>query len=252
MYEWHECPKCGGPLGPQSIRGPSRREPWCDSCQRKYRDEYPSVRSEWVFKNARGLLQEAGVPMAYQSCRFENFEVDDKDQRRTLGAVKRWSNESDEDGLFLCGGCGTGKTHLAVAALLAMRAQGLTCQFTSVQELLVQCRDSFRNNKGLEDVLGDVCSFEALLLDDLGTENPTQFSRETIAFLIDRAYRNQRTVIVTSNYDLEALAERLDGRSVDRLIETCLPVKFSGQSYRQKLARHRTNVRNLPASETVQ
>jgi DNA replication protein DnaC len=59
-------------------------------------------------------------------------------------------------------------------------------------------------------------------------------------------------MIVTSKYDFEAITERLDARTVDRLIEICLAVKLTGSSYRQKLAAQRAGLRNLPASEQVQ
>jgi len=227
------------------------KEPWCDRCQEKYPSEIRSFRKQWVSRNAKTLLEEMGVPSKYQSYRFENFEANGEDQRRTLDAVRQWTKEK-ENGLFLCGEYGTGKTHLATAALLEMRAFGVTCLFTSVQELLSRCRDSFRSGGGPAEVLAFVCDTDALLLDDLGTEKPTDFTRETVALVIDRAYREQQTIIITSNFDLEALVERLDARSVDRLIEMCLAVKFTGPSYRQKLARQRANLRSLSASEAVQ
>jgi DNA replication protein DnaC len=116
----------------------------------------------------------------------------------------------------------------------------------------VKCRDSFRNDEGLEEILDGVCKPAALLLDDLETENPTPFARETVALVIDRAYRNKKDIIVTSNYDLESLAEKLGARSVDRLIEICLAVKLTGPSYRQKQAAQRASNRNSRASEVVQ
>jgi DNA replication protein DnaC len=116
----------------------------------------------------------------------------------------------------------------------------------------MECRDSFRNSQGLDSVLEKYCRPKVLLLDDLGAENPTAFAREAIGLLIDRVYRDERFLIVTSNYDFEALTERLDARTVDRLIELCLAVKLAGSSYRQKRAAQRAGLRNLPVSEQVQ
>jgi DNA replication protein DnaC len=119
--------------------------------------------------------------------------------------VEGWTKNADTS-LFLCGPCGVGKTHLATAALLAMRAQGYSGQYVSDQELLLECRDSFRHHEGLEAVLEKYGGRNVLLLDDLGAENPTPFARETIGLLIDRAYRDAQDLIVTSNYDFETLA----------------------------------------------
>jgi DNA replication protein DnaC len=141
-----------------------------------------------------------------------------------------------------------------------MRARGRTGRWTgrwtgrfaSVQELLAKCRGSFRKDEDLEEILESVSKPDALLLDDLGTENPTAFARETVALLIDRAYRKRQTIIVTSNYDLESLVERLDARSVDRLVEICFAVKLTGPSYRQKRGAQRARLLNLPVSDAVQ
>lgn len=238
-----ECAKCGYPDCGLSETGPIG--PWCERCRKKFPEEYLPILQDWVLKHAGALLSVMNVPAAYRGCRFENFEANTADQRRVKDAVQRWIDEA-ESGLFLCGGCGTGKTHLAVSALLAFLARGCRGRFVSVQELLTECRDSFRNDRGLDEILEHVYGASLLLLDDLGTENPTNFARETLALVIDRAYRDQQTIIITSNYDFEALVERLDVRSVDRLIEICLAVKFTGQSYRQRLARQRANLKTVP------
>jgi DNA replication protein DnaC len=245
-----DCGKCGCPVG-QRFGDEGPLEPWCRQCSQKYRGEYEPIFAEWVNKHAAAVLKAMGVPIAYRPCTFESFEKTTKDQRRVLRVAEGWTKDG-ETGLFLCGPCGVGKTHLATAALLAMRAQGCSGRYVSAQELLMECRDSFRHNDGLEAVLKTYCAPSVLLLDDLGAENPTPFARETIGLLIDRAYRDGQCLVVTSNYDFETLTERLDARTVDRLIEVCVAVKLTGSSYRQKLAAQRAGLRNLPVSEQVQ
>ena len=246
-----DCGKCGRLLMRRFGEEQLLLQPWCWECSKKHRVEYGPVLAEWVNQNAGAVLRDMGVPLAYRSCTFDSFENTTKDQQRALRAAETWAKEADTS-LFLCGPCGVGKTHLAAAALLAMRARGYSGRYVSSQELLLECKDSFRNNKGLEAVLEKYCTANVLLLDDLGAENPTPFASETIGLLIDRAYRDAWDLIVTSNYDFKELTEHLDVRTVDRLIELCLPVKFTGSSYRQKLAAQRTSLRNLPTSEVLQ
>jgi DNA replication protein DnaC len=83
-----------------------------------------------------------------------------------------------------------------------------------------------------------------LLLDDLGAEKSTDFVREMIGALIDRIYRDDKLLIVTSNLDLNALAQKLDDRVADRLVEMCLAIKFTGGSYRHQIAATRAATRN--------
>ena len=205
-----DCGKCGR----GQMQGFGDREllrPWCSSCAQKHPTEYASILAEWVNQNAGTVLKDMGVPIAYRSCTFDSFENATENQRRASGVVEGWTKDADTS-LFLCGPCGVGKTHLATAALLTLRAQGYSGRYVSAQELLLECRDSFRHDEGLEAVLEKYCSRSVLLLDDLGAENPTPFARETIFVLVDRAYRDARDLIITSNYDFETLAKRLDER----------------------------------------
>jgi len=227
-------------------------EPWCKDCRRGRTTEYASIRAAWVRENAEAVLTDMGVPPRYCGCTLENFEAHTRDQRRVLQVVEGWFN-SDELGLFLCGPPGTGKTHLAVAAMLKLRATGILGRFAAVQEFLSTCRGSFqRHSSTLDGLIEEHCGRDLVLLDDLGTENSTNFSRETVGHIIDLAYKYNRPLIATSNYRLEELFERLDDRTVDRLIDLCLPVKFVGSSYRQKRASERAGSRSLATSEMLQ
>lgn len=234
MSRHNECGKCGRQLNPDEL------QPWCDSCTRAHREEYKPIFAKWVMENADGVLAGMGAPTKYRSCSFEGFEAKSREQLQALRVVKEWVY-GETPGLFLCGPVGTGKTHLAVSALLAMRARRWTGQFVSVLELLSKCRNSFRSGDGPEEILERLGMFDVLLLDDLGAEKPSEFSRETLGLIVDRAYREESCIIITSNFDFQGLAARIDARSADRLNELCQAVKFSRPSYRQKRALERAN-----------
>lgn len=249
-----DCLKCRRGICNQDPFGEKRiNEPWCRECRVKYRGsgEYAQIYAEWFNRNAGTLLREMGVPWLYQECTLDGFVAAEKDQRRVLRAVRSWF-DSDFLGLFLCGPYGTGKTHLAVSALLTLRKHRNHGQFVSVQELLMECRDSFRGGNGLSSVLKKYSDCDALLLDDLGAENSTDFARETLGTLIDRAYRTGQLLVVTSNFDLGELAGKLDARIADRLVEICLPIKFTGSSYRHKMAAKKALAQNLNTTQVLQ
>ncbi len=228
-------------------------EVWCQKCRREYRDEYRPIYASWVKSHKEDLLAVMGVPEVYQSYSLDSFEADTQDLKRALQVAQEWST-SKLLGLFLCGPCGTGKTHLAVGALLAMRVNRWSGRFVSSSELLFRCRNSFRkgNGENIEEIISEYCKPDVLLLDDLGAERPTEFSRETLGLVVDKVYRQMSCLIVTSNFDLSGLAGRIDERTADRLVDICRAVKLSGRSFRQKRALERAKSRNLPTSEQVQ
>jgi DNA replication protein DnaC len=234
-------------------------EPWCTRCIQEYAGEYRPIYASWFEAKVRGnpeqYLAPMGVPRKYRSCSLESFEADTRERRNALRSTREWI-ASDLPGLFLCGPCGTGKTHLATGSLLEIRASNpkrWSGRFVSASELLFKLRNSF-DRDGPEDIIEEYCKASILVLDDLGAERSTPFSRETLAMVVDQVYRQESILIITGNFDINALAERIDKRTADRLVEICRAFKFklSGTSYRQKRALERANLRNLPVSEHVQ
>lgn len=244
-----DCGKCGAPLwGYPDATGP--QEVWCQRCRQEHRDEYRPIYTSWIESHKEELLASMDVPQVYQSCSLNGFEAKTQDQKRALQAAREWLT-SELPGLFLCGPCGTGKTHLATGALLAMRKRRYAGRFVSAGDLLFKFRNSFREGDGPEELMNKYCKPPVLLLDDLGAERPTDFSRETLGLLIDRVYRRESCLIVTSNFDLSEIAERIDNRTADRLVGMCLAVKLAGTSFRKKRALERVQLRNLDASNKV-
>ena len=150
-----DCLKCGNDVWRPWDNPSQVYEPWCGNCQQKHRDDYKPVRREWVYQNAPHILRGRGVPERFLNCTLKNFETKSEHQKRAQEAVNAWF-KTDDCGLFLCGPCGTGKTHLAVGALLRLTACRWTSRFVSVPELLTECRDSFRGDDGLNAVLEKV------------------------------------------------------------------------------------------------
>ena len=138
--------------------------------------------------------------------------------------------------LWLCGGCGRGKTHLA--RILRDRLQ-----------IPMRIADDISRDVTTDDMTAYdrrlyTTAAQDLIIDDLGSEtlrsnygNASEFPQ-----LLQRLYElwryNGKLLIVTSNYGLvgnsiTALNARYGERVTDRLVEMFMPVKLTGKNWRR-------------------
>ena len=156
-----------------------------------------------------------------------------------------------KEGLFLHGKRGTGKTHLmaALARKIITEAPPLqtrfkppyqrdyeyTPVFVSTPELLMRIRACYNNDDiSEEDLLNKYSGTVILMLDDLGTEKPSEWVLQTLYLIIDRRYRNMKKTIISSNYTLDQIARRLDDRISSRIAGMCQIIQIKGKDRRLK------------------
>lgn len=152
----------------------------------------------------------ANIPLLYRNASFDNFVVpQDNPTARTglatvLLAVKNFVREfpnGDRPGLLLVGDPGTGKTHLAVAALRALIARGFEGMFFDYQMLLEKIRSGYDATSGSSDreAYRIALDSELLLLDDLGAHRVTEWVEDTVTSIITHRCNNRKPLIATTN-----------------------------------------------------
>lgn len=121
----------------------------------------------------------AQIPENYRRASFETFHLpqDNPAAQRGLADVmlavaafaRAYPNNS-KPGLLLVGAPGTGKTHLAVAAMRLLLARGHEGIFFDYQNLLEKIRSGYNQTLGTSDreAYRVALDTEILLLDDLG------------------------------------------------------------------------------------
>jgi DNA replication protein len=165
---------------------------------------------------------------------------------------------TEKPGLLLIGEPGTGKTHLAVAALRRLMSRGFEGVFFDYQNLLERMRSGYDAASGSSDreAYRSALDAEILLLDDLGAHRVTEWVEDTVTSLITYRCNNKKPLIATTNLpDPDAgsslversgskpeyrtsLAERVGTRARSRLFEMCRVIKMPQvEDYRMRKSR---------------
>src|SRR5258708_17826900 len=132
-------------------------------------------------------------------------------RRRVQEFVDAWPMTDHGRGLLLMGGCGVGKTHLAVAALVEIINGGKTGRmlFANFQDLIQEIQASFDDHSSASksEILRPFLDSDLLVLDELGSQKPTQFVQDILYYVLNTRYHHARTTIVTRNHFHDAAVE---------------------------------------------
>lgn len=137
----------------------------------------------------------------------------------------------DGYGLVLYGKPDQGKTYLCGCIANMVIDEGYTVAMLTVPGLVAETKGSGDAGEWMRDVKG--C--DLLILDDLGAERDTTFSRETLYRVIDTRYMSRKPMIVSTNLSLETLTNPgslYDWRIFNRILERCLPVEVNTGRHR--------------------
>lgn len=158
-----------------------------------------------------------------------------KDDIRTLkealGAAIQFAEEPN-GWLAILGAHGSGKTHLAAAiGNYRVSVGGQPALMVSVISLLDYLRETFSPDARISygRRFEEVKKAPLLILDGLGTENPTDWAKEKLFQLLDYRYATRLpTVITTANTleELEAADERILNRLLDVNLCQVLPIEM--------------------------
>lgn len=165
-----------------------------------------------------------GIPPLYKHATFDAFIGNET----LVNAVKNCKTD-----MVLMGHTGCGKTHLAVSYL---REKGnLFDRFLPVPELLLEIRDSYRNDSKVseKEIIDKYSGRGLMVLDDLGSEKSTEFSIATLSLIIDRRIRDEKQTIITTNLSLKQVEERLSARIASRMA-TMKIIQINMPDYRKK------------------
>jgi DNA replication protein DnaC len=104
--------------------------------------------------------------------------------------------------------------------------------FAGIPTLLMQLRSAMHNDGRPDDIRRPVLYSKFAVLDDLGSDRPTDWAREELYVIINHRWSNELETIVTSNLDLNGLAAVYGDRIVSRIVGFGTPEYVGGKDRR--------------------
>ncbi|WP_138205212.1 ATP-binding protein [Haloimpatiens lingqiaonensis] len=149
---------------------------------------------------------------------------------RVKSYLKSFSQE--DTNLLFYGNSGTGKTFLSHCIAKWLIDRGNFVVYRTAKELIETLRDArFNENKTLEDL---ILNCDLLIIDDLGTEQITDFSKSELFNLINWKLLKGKKMLISTNLSLEELSKHYSERITSRLFGNFELYKFYGDDIRVK------------------
>lgn len=182
------------------------------------------------------------IPAKYRGVSFDRppvTQIDDFVVRRVRAFCENLDENLDTGrGLWFFGNSGTGKTTLAMLVSRTALEAGRSVAIYSLPKLLGRIRRTYDAETGEQtysELFERLTTVDLLHIDDLGTEKQTEWVLEQLYALVNERYERERSLILTSNVEVDDLERQLGKRIVSRLVGICGdPVDLYGEDRRMQ------------------
>lgn len=179
----------------------------------------------------------ATLPAGYESRDLDL--VEDSNEKRILTA---YDVLNDEFGFLLSGKSGVGKTFVLTAFMNKVLKAAYDWRMPMIDAaayypigyLIYQFRTK-REAPEFENCL----KTQFLFLDDLGTENSTDFAREHFFTILDIRCQKKKPTFITTNLSMNELSAKYGERITSRLKEMCAILELKGADRRSDILQDR-------------
>lgn len=191
--------------------------------------------------------QSSGLSPEQKKQTFASFSLqwyEDKDRynkilKTCMDFAEKVSSGQSTDNILLYGTVGTGKTHLCSAIANYVLQKGVSVVYLNISKLLDMIREyKFKLEKNEyydnNNTLKNLYKVGLLIIDDLGTENLTEFAREQVFRLLDERNNYHLPWVISTNLSPTDIGAEYEMRISDRIMSTAQMLKFAGQSVREQ------------------
>ncbi len=161
------------------------------------------------------------TPTSLKNASLKSIYTDDKNRVETIKYFKSFMDNYPKKkvkGLYLSGSFGVGKTYMIAALFNEYAKKGIKSVIIYYPEFLRSLKESFQDD--YKEKYREVSHAPLLLIDDIGAENITPWSRdEILGPILQYRMEEELPTFFTSNLNLKELEIHLanTGNSVDKI-----------------------------------
>jgi len=163
------------------------------------------------------------VPPRYKEASFENF----------VGYKEKVEFLKKGESAILCGGNGTGKTHLGYASCRLLAEQGKYVKFVLAYRFFEDIKNSFENND-TGRVLKEYASYDYLVIDEIDKAYGSQLEFIHLYHLVNERYNHLKPTVLITNANKGDLVKQVGSSVIDRIISEGAIIEMDGENYRKR------------------
>ena len=148
---------------------------------------------------------------------MKDIDVTDKNRVKLIkwvdNFIKKYDPNKKNKGLYLHGNFGCGKTYILSAMFNELKKKKYSTEIVYFPILLRDLKQNFDELGTTMNYLEDV---DLLLIDDIGAEKVTEWSRdEILGTILQDRMNNNKTTFFTSNFNIDELEEHLSNKGIE-------------------------------------
>lgn len=163
-------------------------------------------------RQARLNSRLAVIPPRYTRARLETLAPDGRHpmQGELIAAAKAHPDHS----FFIAGRQDVGKTHILWSIYHHLISRDVPAFASSLFDLVESVKMAIGRGEAVSRLIPEMETYErmAIFLDDVNKARPTEFVAELVFNLLDRVYRNNHQLVVTSQLKPDDLVEYFDDK----------------------------------------
>ena len=171
-------------------------------------------------KRAMENLAKCGLSDVFKTKTFKNYECTTTVQKTAKYIALNYckNNFKNNESIIICGRPGSGKTHLAIAVMLNLIKQGISCKYVEYNSMMIALKQSIMDSTNHTIEMEKLLSPRVLFVDDFLKGRVNESDVSYIFRLVNSRYLQGKQFIISTEKTMDDIL-KWDEAVGSRLVE---------------------------------